>query len=394
MHAGREKLTTMKQRAKRSGVWQHFTATSDSEVTCNLCDVKLKYNSSTSTMKYHLDNAHPRPSAPGSGGGAQQTLTSMVAGRRCDARRTEGITQKICGMVEKDTLPISVVDGTGFQELMGYVEPNYTIPSRQTITRRIESRFKEKKGELKSHMRDAGCVAITTDCWTALTTESYLTITAHTIDDEWNVRSFVLLTQSMPNRHTADNLAAKLNEAVELWGLTGKVCACVHDNASNIVSANSTTRVNWDSVRCFAHTLQLAIQDGFGLFLQRVIGAAGRLVKHFNHSTVATKALEDKQTSMKAPQHMLIQSCKTRWNSVYDMFERLNEQRWPVTAVLSDRTVTKLQDARTLELKDEYWQIIEEVLPVLKKLKTVTTVMSTESGVDFKHLPHHLQPPE
>ena len=107
--------------------------------------------------------------------------------------------------------------------------------------------------------------------------------------------SAVLLTQSMSDKHTADNLAAKLNDAVEAWGLTGKVCACVHDNARNVVAANSPERVRWDSVPCFAHTLQLAINDGFSLFLHRVITGAGRLVKYFNHSTRACKLLEEKR---------------------------------------------------------------------------------------------------
>lgn len=98
-----------------------------------------------------------------------------------------------------------------------------------------------------------------TDCWTALTTESYVTITCHNVDDDWRVKSAVLLTQSMPGRRTADNLAAKLIDAVETWGLTGKVTACVHNNARNIVAANSPGRVNWDSVACYAHTLQLAV---------------------------------------------------------------------------------------------------------------------------------------
>jgi len=35
----------------------------------------------------------------------------------------------------------------------------------------------------------------------------------------------------MPSRHTAENLAAKLIDAVETWGINGKVSACVHDNA-------------------------------------------------------------------------------------------------------------------------------------------------------------------
>ena len=34
-------------------------------------------------------------------------------------------------ILPKVMAPISVVDGVGFQELMGYVEPNYIIPSRQ-----------------------------------------------------------------------------------------------------------------------------------------------------------------------------------------------------------------------------------------------------------------------
>ena len=93
-------------------------------------------------MQYHLRSKHP---GSDDGGPSQQTLPYMMAGRRCDARRSEEITQKICSMVEKHILPISVVRGDGFQELLGYVEPNYQIPSRMTITRRLEAGFEERK---------------------------------------------------------------------------------------------------------------------------------------------------------------------------------------------------------------------------------------------------------
>ena len=81
-----------------------------------------------------------------------------------------------------------------------------------------------------------------------------------------------------------------MNGAVEQWGLDDRVITCVHDNA-----ANNPIRVNWISVTCFAHTLQLAINDGFALYLYRVISAANKLVSHFNHSTAATNALQKKQ---------------------------------------------------------------------------------------------------
>lgn len=84
-------------------------------------------------------------------------------------------------------------------------------------------------------------IALTTDSWTALTTESYITITCHYIVI-WEIHSAVLQTKAMPERHTAENLSA----AMDQWGLSGKITACVHDNASNMVLAN-TELLEWDS---------------------------------------------------------------------------------------------------------------------------------------------------
>lgn len=117
--------------------------------------------------------------------------------------------------------------------------------------------------------------------------------------------------------------------------------------------------------------------------MSRLIGACNRLVGHCHHSTIATTALKKKQELQELPSHKLIQSCKTRWSSVCDMLERLHEQRWAVTAVLSDRTVTKYTDAKTLELPDDTWGIIESLLPVLNSLKTATTALCSEAYVSL-----------
>lgn len=74
----------------------------------------------------------------------------------------------------------------------------------------------------------------------------------------------------------------------------------------------------------------------------------------------------------------LLQHVKTRWNSVYVMMERLVKLRWPVVAVLSDRSFVKLADAKTLDVCDEHWQLMEKLLPVLQPLQTVTSLLSAE----------------
>ena len=239
-------------------------------------------------------------------------------------------------MITKDMLPLSFVEGDGFRELMNFVEPEYRVPTRKTIVSRVEQKYEEGVKKLKMDISQSEKVAITTDSWTALTTESYTTITCHYITDDWEMKSAVLQTRSSDERHTAQNIAAQLQAAAEEWGLMDKITACIHDNASNMVLANRTI-ADWESVPCYTHTLQLAINDGFKVgSVHRVVAACGRLVSHFHHST--------KQDAQNLPKHKLIQYSRTRWNLICDMFERLHEQRWAVSATLSDRTITKSDD--------------------------------------------------
>lgn len=63
------------------------------------------------------------------------------------------------------------------------------------------------------------------------------------------------------------------------------------------------------------------------------------------------------------------------------MFLRLHEQSLAIAAVLPDRSVTKLSDARTLELSDENWMTIERMLPVLDSLKSATSELCSEENV-------------
>lgn len=74
----------------------------------------------------------------------------------------------------------------------------------------------------------------------------------------------------------------------------------------------------------------------------------------------------------------LIQYCKTSWDSAFSMLDRLNTLRWCVCAVLSDPKVTKRTDAKHLELKDEQWKLIGDILPILNLLKIANKVFCGE----------------
>jgi hypothetical protein len=216
---------------------------------------------------------------------------------------------------------MSVEEDEGFKKLISFLEPDYTMPCRKTVTSRVIKLYQDCSAKIKRLLDQIMYVALTTDCWTSLTTTSYVTVTCHYIDQEWQMQAHVLATQNMEESHTAENLQMEL--VVVEWKVSGRVSACVHYNAANIVKANQACY--WESVCCFAHMLQLAINDGFKAvqILECMIGACSKLVAHFHlhHSTTTTQALAVKQKQMSVKEHALIQCCKTRWNSMYGIFE-------------------------------------------------------------------------
>ncbi len=124
----------------------------------------------------------------------RMSITSFTTThRRCDVVHTEKITDLISEMISRDLLPLSFVEGEGFCKLMDFVEPEYRVPGRKIITSRLELEHQNMLVNMKKTMEKTDYVAITTDCWTTLKTEAYMTITCHFII-EGELKSSVLQT--------------------------------------------------------------------------------------------------------------------------------------------------------------------------------------------------------
>ena len=133
----------------------------------------------------------------------------------------ELITKAIADMIVTDYVPPSIVEGEGFNRLMNIVAPGYKVPTRKTVRSRIQQRYDTEKEKLCDELNDVTSTAITTDTWTSNSTESYITVTEHHIDDEWEMKSNFLMTRAMPERHTGENLATRLTDCVEEFNLQG-----------------------------------------------------------------------------------------------------------------------------------------------------------------------------
>ena len=255
------------------------------------------------------------------------------------------------------------------------LNPDYKVPTKKTVNKYLSLVYDECKEQLIGELAGQK-VAVTTDLWTSIGARSYMTVTGHYIDDEWEMHSPVLGTRTLDDRHTGENIATSLHKIADEFGLT--VTSIVTDNAGNMLTAASSG--NFTRIACFAHTLQLSINEGLKhATVVKALATGKRLVGHFSHSAVATQALIEHQSRMGIERPLkLVQDVQTRWNSSLYMMERLLKLRVPLYAVICDDKVTRVKDRAGLDIQDSMWKVMEDLVPVLLPLAEATEMLTKE----------------
>lgn len=146
------------------------------------------------------------------------------------------------------------------------------------------------------------------------------------------------------------------------WHISHKVAAIISDNAANILSA--VRLGEWRSIACFAHSLNRVVQQAT-TEITDVITQVKNIVEYFHRSTQGQKKLTATQQQMNLHVLKLKQDVKTRWNSTIDMLQRIVQVKDAVIATVA------LQRS-DLSIKEQDWEIIEGVLPLLKPFYEIT----------------------
>jgi len=133
------------------------------------------------------------------------------------------------------------------------------------MTARLDTLAAKRRQELHDEMKsDAAAVAVTTDIWTSLSNNPYISFTATNITPSWMMRSPTLANAHMDERHTQDNITARLAEMSTEWELSQKVVSVVHDGAANMRECGS--RNGWvDVIDCSAHKIHLCVMSAMGI---------------------------------------------------------------------------------------------------------------------------------
>ena len=96
-------------------------------------------------------------------------------------------------------------------------------------------KYEAAKSKLTEMFKEPTNIALSTDIWTSIATQVYITVAAHFISPNWELNTFLLQTVNFPENHTAENISEKIKEILANFLLDCyRVVAVVHDQGSNM----------------------------------------------------------------------------------------------------------------------------------------------------------------
>lgn len=359
---------------KRSSIWSYFKENGNNKATCTFCSLQLSYKGgSTYNLTRHVKTKHPHvfasmgmevqknedlerkmdpeqdvqpstssgsnnlnPAAVKQCGPQQKTLTSTVIGsffrKPISSRKKQELDKHLVETIVKDLLPFQIVESVTFKRFIYKLCPEYQMPSRKTVsTVLVPQLYNMERERVRKIIEATSAVCLTTDGWTSMCTENYISVTSHFFDINNELKMFLLDCYKYDDSHTSNNLASELKRIAEEWNIQDKVVAIASDNAANIVAAIKQTE--WKHIPCFAHTLNLIVQDSLKE-ISDIKCKIKSIVEFFKRSVKASESLKRKQEKLSVPVLSLKQDVTTRWNSTFLMFKRILEVKNPYYQLL------------------------------------------------------------
>ena len=329
---------------------------------------------------------------------SQQSLThSLQPQRKYSPKNSKQslVTDAVVNFVADDLIPLSVVDSKRFKTLLNTLDSQYQLPSRKQLsTVLLKKKYDTIKCSVLEKLKKTDSINLTIDLWSNQQMQSHLGITGHYISDEWNLESVMLACNRITGRHTGDDIMMRYEEIIFDFGVREKVKHVITDSASSVKkgfltlpgyedveedhtrsecddsgaeesercsSANNSldesdeTQVLLENHACFAHVLQLVVQDGMAKAgqIDAVIKRSSSLVSFVRRSPVAADVLKDER---------LQAGNATRWNSQLKMIRSV--------LAASDSVLSQVENVPKLTTHEK--NLLQDMVDILTPFEEAT----------------------
>lgn len=390
---------------KTSKLWNHFSVCSAdaTKVVCLHCGRtisrgKKPTNLGTSCLLRHLQRFHgsvlkadvPKTVPPSPPSGRESLGTELSGASSFDDADeklydshpvAKKITSLVAEMIALDLQPYSFVDNVGFNRLLEYLKPQYSLPSPSYFSRTaIPGMYDDVKQVVVSHLKEAesGVVHFTSGIWMSNQTREYLTLTAHWVTFQSSVRphcedyhcSALLDVSQIDCDYGGNSIQKQLECWWEAWVTsTGlQVGITVTDNPS---IGKTLSEGEHSSVQCFSHTVNLIVTEAIKSqrMVQNLLSIARKICERVQRSHKAKERLAELQRAYGLPQHHLVQDVPSKWSTSLHMLERLVEQKRAINEMSIECNFREL-------ISCDQWEVMQSVCHALKPFDAASREMS------------------
>ena len=334
-----------RKRKNASPVWDHYERTDDPDMAKCICCSKLigcHPDNGTTCLANHTKRCKMLPANLDK---KQKILNfeSQTIVNKDGTTETINVSKPwifnqevsrsaLAKMLIMDELPFMFVEREGFRLFCKAMHPEFLIPSRFTAARDCYTIFIEEKRKLKDYFNKLSSrICLTTDAWTSGQNLSYMCLTAHFIDDDWNLHKRVLNFCPLAG-HSGQLIGRAVEKCLTEWKIKNILTVTVDNASSNDVALDYLKRRfnHWESsvldgkylhMRCAAHILNLVVKDGL-TDLDISIVKARTFVKYERSSPARLQKFKTSVEEEKLDNKSLVcLDVETRWNSTYLMLE-------------------------------------------------------------------------
>ncbi|GET02721.1 zinc finger BED domain-containing protein RICESLEEPER 2-like [Rhizophagus clarus] len=320
----------LSQSRRISPAWNYFndrTSQYPGRPVCCRCQKVFGKDTGISTLKRHLSSAHKITIE-----NVKHTLKtqSVLNFKRIDpwpekekSERDNAVVEWIIG----DAQPFRTVENLQFRQMVNTFDSRYQVPDKNGIKNLVIDYFEAKRDNIQYDLNNIpGKISLTTDIWTStFNNDAYLGLTIHFIDNDWNLRNFLLDIMSFTTRHTGGNIADAIISTLKEFHIFEKTLALTSDNESamvvcgRIIAAELAYELDNQSFRhyrCSAHILNLAAQQGIKI-IDNEIGKIRELMKKIKNSLQKCNRLRELCLIENLQYYKPQIDVETRWNSTY-----------------------------------------------------------------------------
>ncbi|XP_074600932.1 E3 SUMO-protein ligase ZBED1-like [Brevipalpus obovatus] len=411
----------------RSKVWDHFQKDDkQSKAYCRYCTSALVINN-PSNLNKHLRCKHPLvyaaqkakidPDDPALTAIALESQNSEAQGQKNSDNRKSGVTlsqdavvKSIIKFIAKDNIPVNVVDGEGFNEMMRDLAPNYSKVANKLFKAKLNHIYNVTVGRKKLEIQKVGGISLTASVWQKQYPQpmDFFDVKAYYITADHQVKSVLLACRPyQEDSIDIDQLKSIFDEILTEWGIsTLKISCFVSDGTPLLMECGKILAPRRHFIS-FAHRLANTVISALEANHEndaQILDKVRTIVEIFNSiPRDQVIAIADRRGEKPIK---LVQFVGTRFTSYYRMLESFlknYENLGPImiefgySFEITDEEKAFLEDCLLIlkpfdlvakELCDDKHPSLSKVIPISLCLRKKLDVVepSTESGQHFKQI--------